>query len=912
MVLRQFTVQAQAVVLAAVVMAAGAAEGQAFPHRTLVRMDSYSSSGSGDFPLVRAGKATPVYVEAGDMRALGAAVGAFCKDVKRVTGVEPRLLTDLPSPLPENLVVVGIVGHSSWIDRLSRVGALRTDAIRGKWESAVTSVVPHPVPGVRKALVIAGSDRRGAAFALFTLSRQMGVSPWVWWADVPVTHRHSIGIRAKFEVQDEPSVRYRGIFLNDEDWGLRPWAANTLDRSLNNIGPHTYERVFELLLRLHANLLWPAMHPGTLPFNSAPENAELADKWGIVMGSSHSEALLRNNVGEWDARKDGPWNYQTNREAINVYWQQRLRANGQFENFYTVGMRGLHDSGLEATGTVQEKATLAEQVLQAQRDLLAHNVNTDFRQIPQVLWLYKESLDLYRAGMQIPEDVTLGWTDDNYGYIRQLPNAAEQRRSGGSGVYYHVSYWGFPHDYLWLCSTPPALIREEMSKAFDHGARRVWVLNVGDLKPAEADIDFFLQLAWNEPETARLDERHHLRRWAAEQFSVRQADSIADLMHRYYELNFVRKPEFMGFNGYDDGVQRTGFNLRAWPASNGGQNGARLLAWQHLENAAQTIAQRIPSAYQSAFFELIEYPIASAAEQNAKFLYADRTYLDAEEGRTAQRLADADCARKAFEHIQQLTAQYNELEDGKWHGMMSSMPRERQVFLMPPLADDSSQMALPAAWMPDQSERHPELARVSGFVETHGTVSINAAHFAHKVDGALARWRIIGDLGITPGGAVTYGSAGLLANRALPARKDAPWLEYVFTTASRGPATLSIFVLPTFPVDSMHSLRFGVTVDDGAEQSVDAAGSGEWREGNAPTWESNVLRNAAIFHISLPELAPGRHRVRLIYRDPGVVFEHLLLTFAGAPPAYPAPPETLYPSSSNRSHVSNDAAPAVH
>ena len=438
-------------------------------------------------------------------------------------------------------------------------------------------------------------------------------------------------------MQGEPSVKYRGIFFNDEDWGLRPWAAKKMDPKLNNIGPHTYERVFELLLRLHANLLWPAMHPGTLPFNAVPENARLAERWGIVMGASHSEALLRNNVGEWDRKKDGPWNYQTNSKAIYEYWKQRLETNGKFENFYTVGLRGQHDSGLEATGSVEVKARLVEQVMADQRKLLRQYVNPDLDKVPQVDWLYKESIDLYRAGMKVPPDVTLGWTDDNYGYIRQLPDAEEQKRPGGSGLYYHVSYWGRPHDYLWLCTTPPALMREELTKAWDHGVRRLWVLNVGDLKPAESDIDYFMQLAENEPKMAKVSQREFLEQWAAGQLPPALAGRIAEVWDRAYRLNFVRKPELMGFNGYNDDVKRTEFNPLAW----GDQNRERLAAWKRLGDEAEVLRGEVPEAYRDAFFELVYYPVEAAAEQNAKFLWTDRSYLDAAQGRKAAASKDA-------------------------------------------------------------------------------------------------------------------------------------------------------------------------------------------------------------------------------------------------------------------------------
>jgi hypothetical protein len=837
---------------------------------------------AGDFPLFVKGRAAAVFVAPEEPAAVHMAADAFADDVERVTGVRPKVLSTLDHA-PAELVVVGVVG--GWGQRPGPLrglaGRLETGRVLGRWESAVTQVVERPFPGVRRALVIAGSDRRGAAYALFTLSREMGVSPWTWWADVPVRHRDAVSVARGAEVQGEPSVRYRGIFLNDEDWGLRPWAARKMDPKVGNLGPNTYARVFELLLRLRANTLWPAMHPGTLAFNALPENARLADTWGIVMGSSHSEALLRNNVGEWDEKRDGPWNYQTNRAAIDRYWDERLKENGRFENFYTVGMRGVHDTGLEATGTAEVKARLVEQVMAAQRALLAKRVSPQVETIPQVIWLYKESLELYRAGMKVPDDVTLGWTDDNYGYVRQLPTAAEQRRSGGSGVYYHVSYWGFPHDYLWLCTTPPALIREEMTKAYDHGARRFWVLNVGDLKPAEADLDYFMQLAWDEPAMASVDQQQFLRTWSAEQFPAGRADAIAQMMSDYYRLSFIRKPEFMGFNGYDDGINRTSFNPLGW----GDQNATRLKEWQGLSEQAQALGKTLPAAYNDAYFELVGYPIEAAAAQNAKFLLTDRSFLDEAEGHDAEAQVAAAGARAAYARIGALTGEYNGLAGGKWDGMMSDAPRDRQVFRMPrtaTLADASA--PLPRDW---KSGDAPHGGR--GFDEQNKTISMNAAEFSRKQDvGGGAAWRVLPQLGLS-GAAVVYGRPGLVASAT---GHDAPWLEYSFTSRSTEPATLTLHLLPTFPVDAEHRQRFRVAVDDGASKELDLSGAGEWKENSAPTWAANVLRNSAVLTLPLGVLKPGPHRLRLSYEDPGVVFEQLVVSFPGAVPAYPFAPET--------------------
>ncbi len=860
------------------------------------RLVSFHRDGNADsFALAENGRVVPVYVAAENPETVKLAAAAFAGDLELVTGTRPPVLASLTAAPPRSLVIAGVIGCSSEIDHLRSEGKLQTRAIEGKWESAITMVVENPMPGVQRALVIAGSDRRGVAFALFTLSRQMGVSPWVWWADVPVQRHTSVYVSAGNHLQPAPSVQYRGIFLNDEDWGLRPWASKKMDPSINNIGPNTYARIFELLLRLRANSLWPAMHPGSLAFNALPENAKLADKWGIVMGSSHSEALLRNNATEWDETRDGPWNYQLNRAAIDAYWEKRLVTNSGYENFYTVGMRGPHDSGLEATGTAVDKARLVESAMAAQRELLRKYVNADLRSIPQVFWLYKESLDLYRAGMQVPDDVTLGWSDDNYGYIRQLSNAAEQKRSGGSGVYYHVSYWGEPHDYLWLCTTPPALIREEMTKAFDHDARRYWILNVGDLKPAEMDIDYFLQLAWDEPRMAPVDQRTFIENWSGEQFPHSTAPAIAHVMEQYYQLNFVRKPEFMGFNGYNDKINRADFNPLAW----GDQNRARAEAWRRLSDEAAALAQKIPAAYQDAYFELVAYPVEAAAAQNLKFLETDRSYLDLSRGDFDNMRLDSDRAHAAYDRILSLTARYNTLANGKWEGMMSAEPRDREVFNMPVTAYGPNSIApLPASWnvFSGSAAKTPSAAegKPPAYIEQDATVSICAAHFARRQDGENAAWKVDPELGIS-GASVVYGSPGLLAtpDYEAPPASTAPWLEYEFQTVSSDNATLSLYLLPTFPVDAQHKLRYAVALDGRAPVMLDASGSGEWKENTSPTWAANVLRNAAVTKLELGRLPAGNHTLRLIYQDPGVVFEHIVIAFPGAPSAYPSPPETL-------------------
>jgi hypothetical protein len=772
--------------------------------------------------LADTGHTPGICISAGDAPVVGIAANALAGDLRSVTKLPVGpVQTEACAGSP--VILIGTLDHSSLIDSLRRSGKLDTSAIEHQWESYVLTLVRNPMKGVPQALVIAGSDRRGTAYGVFELSREIGVSPWSWWADVPTMQQSAIYLRQTTVVHGPPTVRYRGIFLNDEDWGLRPWAAQGPDRDIGNIGPHTYEQVFELLLRLRANTLYPAMHPGTTAFNAIPENALLADRYAIVMGSSHSEALLRNNVGEYSEPKDGPWDFATNASRITQYWQDRLRTNGKFENLYTVGMRGVHDSGMEGQHSLQQQVSLLEHVFDVQRTLLRQNVNPNVEDVPQVFWIYKEVLDVYRAGLHVPDDVTFGWSDDNYGYIREFPTAAERTRKGGSGVYYHVSYWGEPHDYLWLCTTPPALIREEMTKAYDLGARRIWILNVGDLKPAEGDIDYFLTLAWDAESTRRLTQQQWLVHWLAEQFPAASAPGIAAVLDRYYHLNFVRKPEFMGFNENDSPIAPlTGFSPQ--------ERTARQAALRSLVEDAEDIGSRLPPQYAGAYFELVLYPVRASASMNQKFLQRDAGNLAA--------------SNAAYQQIQQDTAHYNQIENGKWRGMMSSAPRERHVF--DPIT------SLPAPAPPSQ-------------LASGRTIAIDAEQYAS----AIGPWQTL-DLGVS-GRSIELLRDGSVANLQPVASPSAitPQLTYSFATTSSGPATLEVSGLPVFPLLPGGSLRFAVSIDGSAPQVADFAESSPWSQ--------NVLRNAAIASIQFDHLNAGHHTAVLYYMDPGVIFQGLAL-----------------------------------
>ena len=505
------------------------------------------------FDIVAAGAAVDIYVDPADFPAVVRATGDLRADVQRVAGVGPIIKNSI-SGLSPTAVMVGTLGKSPAIDALVAAGKLDTAGVTGKWESAVIQAVANPVAGVKRALVIAGSDRRGTVYGIYELSQRIGVSPWYWWADVTPTPSATITVDGSVFKQGEPSVKYRGIFINDEE-NFSSWAG--IVEAGKKPGPETYKKLFELLLRLKANFIWPAMHPVSDEFNKYPENAANADSYGIVMGSSHPEMMLRNNVKEWDpwakAHGSPSYDYSVNPQTIYDYWDARVEANGKYENGYSVGMRGEHDSGLVAANapSTADKVTLMQKIFADQRKILASRVNTDVTKIFQIFTPYKEVLPIYNAGLKVPDDVTILWAEDNHGYTRQLPSAAERQRSGGAGIYYHISYWGDPTSYLWINTTPPTLVREELQKAYDSGANKLWVINVGDIKPSEVAIEFAMRLAWRVTDWTETNVADFVSALAARDFGSSNASEIADIVMRYYQINIARRPEF---------IEKTTFN----------------------------------------------------------------------------------------------------------------------------------------------------------------------------------------------------------------------------------------------------------------------------------------------------------------------------------------------------------------
>ncbi|PLR27314.1 hypothetical protein SGCZBJ_07915 [Caulobacter zeae] len=775
----------------------------------------------------------------GDFPVVGLAAGDLRDDLGAVLGKAPSLSTGKPSG--KTAIIVGTLGRNPLIDGLVRDSKLDVGDLSGAWESFVIAVVDKPAPGLDKALVIVGSDRRGAAFGVYELSRAAGVSPWTWWADVKPQRRKALYVAADARRFGPPSVKYRGIFINDEDWGLQPWAAKTFDPAYGDIGPKTYEKVFQLLLRLKANTLWPAMHEVTKPFNADPANAALADRWGIVMGSSHAEPMLRNNVGEWKAGAEA-FNYAANPGGVLDYWRERAKTNGKYESIYTLGMRGIHDSGMVGGGDIDGQRALLEKIITDQRGLIGQHVDPKVETVPQVFTAYKEVLDIYRSGLKIPDDVTLVWPDDNFGYIRQLPNADERKRPGGSGVYYHLSYLGAPLSHLWLSTVPPALVIEEMGRAYDLDARQLWVVNVGDIKPAELGTQLFLDMAWDVDHVRGLGAHGYEEAFARETFGPSQARAIAQILADHHQLNFERKPEHLQW------FWGKGSTPRSSPLSVEQAN-ARLARFDALVAKLDTEAARVPAEQRDAWFELVDYPVRDAALANHRFFDAeafDRLIGE----RPDEAHARAAKARAADAQIAALTRRFNdEIAGGKWRGIMSVEPADgawtsfRQRPFAAPAADAAAPRLAPSP------------------AEDEGLIVVEA----ETADGQ--GWRRIDGLG--------RGGASMAAGDVREASTGGAALDYAVKLPA-GAWALDLDLLPTFPLNGQTALRLAVSADGGAPVSVAAP-----RKVSDKAWAQGVTDGRLRVGSGLT-LCGGERTVRVTSVDLGVVLDALVLRPAGA------------------------------
>ncbi len=676
------------------------------------------------FALAVHGKPAPWFVSGDDYAGVVRVARMLQADVARVTGAEPQLATGAEAPQGDAVVLVGTLGHSPLIDGLLASGKLDAADLAGRWEKFVLQSVDNPLPGVDRALVIAGSDKRGTIFGMFDLAAEIGVSPWYWWADVPVPKNADLHVLPGRHTRGEPKVKYRGIFINDEAPALSGW----MQEQFGGCNSKFYAHVFELILRLKGNYLWPAMW-GRAIYDDDPESPRLADELGIVIGTSHHEPMMRAHV-EWDRHGKGRWDYAKNEATLREFWTEGLQRMGANESVVTVGMRGDGDEPMTEGANI----ALLERIIADQRGIIADVTGRDPAAVPQMWALYKEVQEYYDRGMRVPDDVTLLLCDDNWGNIRKLPKLGEPARAGGYGVYYHFDYVGGPRNYKWLNTNPLPRVWEQMHLAYRYGADRLWIVNVGDIKPMELPIDFFLDYAWD-PEAwpaERLPE--YAREWAAEQFGEEHAAEIADILAKYAKYNGRRKPELLTPDTYSL------VNFR---------EAQRVVAdYNALAAEANRIGDSLPAEYQDAYFQLVQFPVEACANLNDLYVSAGFNRLYASQGRAsandmAERVADL------FARDAELCRQYNEdLAGGKWRHMMDqthigydnwqeppkNVAPKTERLMVPEEADMGVAVEGSAAWWPHENatatlpEFSPLSVRVHAFeIFNRGRVPFNYA-----------------------------------------------------------------------------------------------------------------------------------------------------------------------------------------
>lgn len=781
--------------------------------------------GAGTFLLLEGDRAAQVIADPSDDPAVQSAATNLAKDISRVSASPaPKA-----GPMP---MLVGTLGQNATIDALVKAGKLDISGVDGKWEAFVQQVVDAPMAGVPRALVIAGADRRGTIYGIYDLSSRIGVSPWHWWADVPVQRQKQLYVTAGRRM-DAPKVRYRGIFINDEEPALGTWAR----KKFGGVNAQFYEHVFDLLLRSKANYLWPAMW-GKSIWQDDPRSAQLAHDMGIIVGTSHHEPMMRAHV-EWERAKAGRWDYTTNSESLKTFWRDGIaRSKGQ-DRLVTIGMRGDGDEPMSETTAI----TLLEKIVADQRAIIAKETISPPEKTPQMWALYKEVQDYYDQGMQVPDDVLLLFADDNWGNIRRLPKPG-QRRAGGFGVYYHFDYVGDPRNYKWLNNTQIERVWEQMSMARAHGADALWIVNVGDIKPMELPTSFFLDYAWDPDQMPLEALPDYYRRWATQQFGASRAEQIAALLRDSSRVNARRKPELIDAHYYrtdDDGE-------------------AERIAQEYrdLDTRARKIAGELGPQYQNAFYQLVHHPIEAMANLH-------KMYRAVAEGRM-------DDAAHAFAQDHAIRQRYEALENGKWHDMMSQTHISYTGWQQP----EQDVLPDPVSWRPDRKVRSgPDAAAVPArklYLEKDGIIVMDAPSHTHAGSAGAATWRTIPNLGHWTGSVTVLPQAG-----SSFAPGAGPYLDYEIALGAAGDFSVAVYASPSLDVLGTGGLRYAVSIDDGPPVVADLM------TGDANVWGKAVADNIRIAVTQHRAEGPGPMRVRLWAIDRGVVIQRLIVTRGALP-----------------------------
>ena len=824
-------------------------------------VDVCATKRSGGFTLIEGGVPADVYVDAEADPAVRHAAASLREDLGRVSRRPAAALATLADARGPT-IILGQLGKSPTIDALVQSGKLQLQDLAGQWEGYRQVVVERPTPAIQRALVIVGSDRRGAVFGAYDLSERMGVSPWVWWADVPVTQRSALYLVAGARA-DHPRVKYRGFFINDEDPAFSGWAK----ARFGGINAKAYAHVFELMLRLKANYLWPAMWAPKAFNDDDPDNKVLADAMGVVMGSSHHEPMTRAQ-DEWHRNKDkgvtgGRWDYATNAENLRKFWRggvERMMSKGDgvgYESLITVGMRGDGDEPM-AEGAATE---LLETIVHDQRAIIADVTGKPPEKTPQVWALYKEVLDYYDHGMRVPDDVTLLFADDNWGQIRRLPVAGKDRldRAGGYGVYYHFDYVGAPRNYKWINTNQVAKVWQQMDLAYQRGAKNLWIVNVGDIKPMEYPLSFFMRMAWN-PEAMTPEALETFpRRWAGETFGPELGPEVGRILATYGTYAARRKPELI-----DPDTFRLGEGAGA--VLDGGEFGALVEAWRELVRAVEDTKTRVRPDQQDAYFQLVEHPVLALSNLYEMY-YATAWNRRLAARNDARANYFADIVEATFRRDAELTAQYHALGGGKWAGMMNQVHMNYVIWNDPTEQTMPSVVRVAADTPPEKLAAKVVFARPAAVRRDY---AIPATAYASASQGAGLAWKTITDLGRNK--AVIAWPQG----RPATGVQDKMWLGFDVSAARAGAERVAVRLAPTLDTQGGEAVRLGVSLDDGEVRiltaHLSATGGGAVTPGQK-AWYKAVIDNGVTLDHTFADVAAGRHKLKVWRIDDNVILE---------------------------------------
>lgn len=791
-------------------------------------------------PLIEDGNPIPLQVDSNDHKGVLRAVESLQRDFERVAGRRAESGTGTTGG-----IWIGTVGQSALIDGLLGKGLIDGGALEGKREKFIITVLDDTRVAETPVLIIAGSDKRGTIYGIYELSKQMGVSPWHYWADVPVERATDLYLKPGSYTEGEPAVHYRGIFLNDEYPALTRWTNYTF----GGYNSRFYEKVFELLLRLKGNFLWPAMW-GNAFYDDDSKNGALANEMGIVMGTSHHEPMARAQ-DEWKRYGNGgAWDYSKNKQGLWDFWRGGIERVSDLETVVTIAMRGDGDEPMSD----EQNISLLEDIVKDQRQIIKDVTGKDPEHTPQVWALYKEVQDYYDDGMRVPDDVTLLFCDDNWGNVRKLPDPQSQTRKGGYGMYYHFDYVGAPRNTKWLNVTQISRVWEQMNLTYEHGVDRIWIVNVGDLKPMEYPISFFLDMAWDPKRFRPANLITHTERWCAQQFGEQYAKEAARLIDMYTKFNHRVTPELL--------------NHKTYSLENYNEFDRVVQEYRTLLLDAMRLYNQLPLRYKDAFDQLVLFPINGMSNlYDMYYAKAKNDFFAAKNDIQANYWADK--VKEAFARDSLLTVHFHTLADGKWKHMMDQVRIGYTSWNEPPFSI-----------MPKVTYIDPvSVKAVSNvFVEQDRHIAIEAPNFHSASGSSHVQWAEIPNLGKTESAVTTVPVTAPLDENV--------YLIYKVDVKSAGKAKLTVLTSPTLNYNANKGLRYAVSINNGEEQVVNINGH---YKGELGQWQARrIIENITEHHFD----GPGEYTIRVRPLEHGIVIQKLVLDFGGVKPSYLGPPQS--------------------